>query len=80
MEQLRLLASPHVKEVRGRGLLIGVELHPEAGPARKYCLKLKELGVLCKDTHGQVMRLAPPLVVAKSSLDFALEQLAIVLA
>ncbi len=79
MERLHELGSPHVREVRGRGLLIGVELHERSGPARPYCEALKELGVLCKDTHGQVIRFAPPLVVAREDLDFALEQVAKVL-
>ena len=59
-EQLRRLNSPRVKEVRGKGLLIGVEIKEEYGPARGYCEKLMELGILCKETRRQVIRLAPP--------------------
>jgi ornithine--oxo-acid transaminase len=79
MERLHELGSPHVREVRGRGLLIGVELHVASGPARAYCEQLKELGVLCKDTHGQVIRFAPPLVIERDDIDFALEQVSKVL-
>lgn len=79
MERLHELGSPHVREVRGRGLLIGVELHVASGPARPYCEQLKELGVLCKDTHGQVIRFAPPLVIERDEIDFALEQVGKVL-
>lgn len=80
MAGLRALGSPHVREVRGRGLLVGVELHEESGPARPYCEALMERGVLCKDTHGQVIRFAPPLVIDRETIDFALEQVAGVLA
>lgn len=79
-ERLRALGSPHVKEVRGRGLLIGVELHASSGPARPFCERLKGLGVLCKDTHGQVIRFAPPLVITRADIDHALVAVAKVLA
>lgn len=79
MERLHELGSRHMREVRGRGLLIGVELHVASGPARPYCEQLKELGVLCKDTHGQVIRFAPPLVIERDDIDFALEQVSKVL-
>ncbi len=77
--RLTALNSPHVREVRGRGLLIGVELHTSSGAARPYCERLSKLGVLCKDTHGQVIRFAPPLVIERDEIDFALEQVAKVL-
>jgi ornithine--oxo-acid transaminase len=77
---LRGLGSPRVKEVRGRGLLIGVELHADAGRARPYCERLMNLGVLCKDTHEQVIRFAPPLVIAEGDIDWALEHIRTVLA
>jgi ornithine--oxo-acid transaminase len=77
---LAAIGSPRVREIRGRGLLIGVELHTHAGPARPYCERLMELGVLCKDTHGQVIRFAPPLVITRPDIDFALERVASVLA
>ncbi len=71
MGALRALGSDKVREVRGKGLLIGVELRTEAGPARPYCERLMARGLLCKDTHGQVMRLAPPLVVSSEDVDLA---------
>jgi ornithine--oxo-acid transaminase len=77
--RLQRLESPHVKEVRGRGLFIGVELWPEAGGARRFCEALKERGLLCKETHEHVIRFAPPLVVKKEELDWALEQIEAVL-
>jgi ornithine--oxo-acid transaminase len=77
---LRAMDSPYVKEVRGRGLLIGVELTPEAGAARPFVNRLKERGVLAKDTHGTVIRFAPPLVIEQEEIDFALEQVRAVLA
>lgn len=77
--RLTALNSPYVREVRGRGLLIGVELHTSSGAARPYCERLSKLGVLCKDTHGQVIRFAPPLVIERDEIDFALEQVAKVL-
>jgi len=79
MGRLEEIGSPHVREVRGAGLLIGVELHTSSGPARPYCEALKERGVLCKDTHGQVIRFAPPLVIGKAEIDMAIEQVAAVL-
>jgi ornithine--oxo-acid transaminase len=80
MDRLKAMDAPLIKEIRGKGLLIGVELREEAGPARTYCERLKELGVLCKDIHGKVIRLAPPLVVTKDELDWALERIHTVLA
>lgn len=74
MEGLRHINTTLVKEVRGRGLMIALELVPEAGSARHYCEQLKELGVLCKDTHGQTIRIAPPLVITKSEVNWALER------
>ncbi len=71
-EQLSEIPSPHVKEVRGRGLLIGVELKPEAGGARRFCEALKTKGILAKETHDNVIRFAPPLVIDKETIDWAL--------
>ena len=62
----------HVKEVRGRGLLIGVELHESAGGARRFCVALQEKGILAKETHDNVIRFAPPLVIDKETIDWAL--------
>ena len=75
MEQLCEIPSPHVKEVRGKGLLIGVELKPSAGGARRFCVKLAELGILAKETHEHVIRFAPPLVITKDILDWALPRI-----
>jgi ornithine--oxo-acid transaminase len=73
-DKLKAIGSKHVKEIRGKGLFIGVELKPEAGGARKYCEGLKNLGVLCKETHENVIRFAPPLVIKKEEIDWAVEQ------
>ena len=72
MEELKKIKHPSIKEVRGRGLFIGVELTEEARP---YCEKLKELGLLCKETHDKVIRFAPPLVITKEEVDWALERI-----
>ncbi|HJR57754.1 MAG TPA: ornithine--oxo-acid transaminase [Vicinamibacterales bacterium] len=77
LERLRALRSDAIREVRGRGLWIGIELD---GPARPYCERLKDAGVLCKETHGTVIRLAPPLVITREEIDWALARLASVLA
>jgi ornithine--oxo-acid transaminase len=72
IEQLSEIPSPHIKEVRGKGLLIGVELKPEAGGARRFCEVLKAKGILAKETHDNVIRFAPPLVIDKETIDWAL--------
>ena len=72
VEQLAEIPSPHVKEVRGRGLLIGVELKPEAGGARRFCEAMQSRGILAKETHENVIRFAPPLVIDKATIDWAL--------
>ena len=72
VEQLCEIPSPHVKEVRGRGLLIGVELKPEAKGARRFCEALQKKGILAKETHDNVIRFAPPLVIDKETIDWAL--------
>ncbi len=71
-EQLAEIPSPHVKEVRGKGMLIGVELKASAGGARRFCEALQDRGILCKETHETVIRFAPPLVIDKDTLDWAL--------
>jgi ornithine--oxo-acid transaminase len=76
---LQRIESPHIKEVRGKGLMIGVELHPEAGGARRFCEALMARGVLCKETHQHVIRFAPPLVIKKDEIDWALEHVEAVL-
>ena len=72
---LRSIPSPHVKEVRGKGLMIGVELYPDAGGARRYCERLAQVGLLCKETHENVIRFAPPLVIRAHEVDWALERI-----
>lgn len=72
MGKLREINHPSVKEVRGRGLFIGMELTEAARP---YCEKLKELGLLCKETHDTVIRFAPPLIISKDELDWAIERI-----
>jgi len=74
MAGLAALKSGAVKAVRGRGLMIAVELHPEAGGARRFCQALQGLGVLCKETHEHTIRIAPPLVITPAQVDWALEQ------
>ncbi len=75
LDRLRNLDSPHVAEVRGRGLWIGIELRPEAGGARRFCEALQGMGVLCKETHEHVIRVAPPLVISREELDWAIERI-----
>ena len=75
MDRLRAISSPHVKEVRGKGLWIGIELHREAGGARRFCEALQKLGLLCKETHDHVIRIAPPLTITKGEIDWAVERL-----
>jgi ornithine--oxo-acid transaminase len=76
IEELRKLSLPYVSEIRGRGLLIGIELDR---PARPFCEALKAEGVLCKETHEMVIRIAPPLIASKDDLQWALERLSRVL-
>ncbi len=78
-EKLTAVGSPHVKEVRGKGLFIGVELNPEAKGARRFCEALMKKGLLCKETHDNVIRFAPPLVITKEEIDWAMERISEVL-
>jgi ornithine--oxo-acid transaminase len=75
LTQLKTIDSPFIKEVRGKGLLIGVELLPEAGGARSFCERLKTKGLLCKETHENVIRFAPPLVITEAQIDWAMERI-----
>jgi len=79
MEKLRRIDSKHVKEVRGVGLWIGIELHHEAGGARRFCEALQHEGLLCKETHDHVIRIAPPLTIKKEEIDWAVDRLGKVL-
>ncbi|MFQ5590235.1 MAG: ornithine--oxo-acid transaminase [Phycisphaerae bacterium] len=78
--RLREIRTDKVKEIRGRGLWVGIEFHASAGVARDYCERLMHEGLLCKDTHKQTMRLAPPLCITKEELDWAIHRLEKVLA
>ncbi|MCX6572433.1 MAG: ornithine--oxo-acid transaminase [Candidatus Aminicenantes bacterium] len=75
LEKLHKVRSRHIKEVRGRGLLIGVELHPAAGGARRFCEELMKEGLLCKETHDNVIRFAPPLIIREKDLNWALKRI-----
>jgi ornithine--oxo-acid transaminase len=76
MDRLREIDSPHIELVRGKGLMIGVVIREESGPARPFCEALMERGILAKETHHQVIRFAPPLVVSREELDEALPAIA----
>lgn len=73
MARLQEINSPHVRLVRGKGLLIGVVLKPEAGGARRFCEALKTRGILCKETHEHIIRFAPPLVIEKQEIDWTVD-------
>jgi ornithine--oxo-acid transaminase len=74
-EQLAEIPSPHIKEVRGKGLLIGVELKQSAGGARRFCEALMEQNILAKETHQNVIRFAPPLIIDQAAIDWALPRI-----
>lgn len=76
MTQLRTIKSDLIREVRGRGLMVAIELQSHAGGAYKYCERLRDKGLLAKDTHVNTLRLAPPLLIKRSEIDFACEVLA----
>jgi ornithine--oxo-acid transaminase len=78
-QRLENLKTDKVQEIRCIGLWAGVQLRPEAGGARQYCYALKDRGMLCKDTHVRTIRLAPPLVITKEQIDWAVDQLEAVL-
>jgi ornithine--oxo-acid transaminase len=72
LEQLKTIQSPELKEVRGKGMWIGIEMK---GKARPYCEALKELGILCKETHDHVIRIAPPLTITREEIDWAVKRI-----
>jgi len=74
-EQLRSIRTDKIEEIRARGLWVGIEFKKEAGLARTYCERLMQEGLLCKDTHAQTMRLAPPLCITRDELEWALARL-----
>ncbi|HEK85640.1 MAG: ornithine--oxo-acid transaminase [Candidatus Saccharicenans sp.] len=75
IQKLKSIKSRHIKEVRGQGLLIGVELWPQAGGARRFCEELMKEGLLCKETHDNVIRFAPPLIISQRELDWAFKRI-----
>jgi ornithine--oxo-acid transaminase len=75
MEKLRAISSPHVKKIRGKGLWIGIVLKDEAGGARRFCEALQKDGLLCKETHETVIRVAPPLTISEQEIDWAVEKI-----
>jgi ornithine--oxo-acid transaminase len=79
LSNLAKIRSPQIKEVRGKGLMLAVELLPAAGGARKYCETLMSMGLLCKETHENTIRFAPPLVITREEIDWALERIETVL-
>jgi ornithine--oxo-acid transaminase len=79
LSNLSKIRAPHIKEVRGRGLMLAVELMPDAGGARKYCERLMAQGLLCKETHENTIRFAPPLVITREEIDWALQRIETVL-
>jgi len=74
-QKLAGIKSPYVREIRGKGLMIGVELHHDAGGARPFCEKLMTKGLLCKETHEHVIRFAPPLVITEQEIDWAIDRI-----
>ena len=74
LEKLKTIKNQYIKEVRGKGLLIGIELYPEAGGARRFCEALEEEGLLCKETRDNVIRFAPPLVIKQKELSWAFKK------
>jgi ornithine--oxo-acid transaminase len=79
LSNLTKIPAQKIKQVRGKGLMLAVELNPDAGGARKYCESLMKRGLLCKETHENTIRIAPPLVITKEEIDWALERIESVL-
>ena len=75
MSELKKINSPYIQQIRGKGLLIGVVLKDDAGGARRFCEALQNKNILCKETHENVIRFAPPLVIKKEGIDWALERI-----
>jgi ornithine--oxo-acid transaminase len=76
---LKKIQNPFIKDIRGRGLMMAMEMSPDAGGARKYCLKLAQKGILCKETHENTIRFAPPLVIKKGEVDWAIDRIGVVM-
>ena len=79
LSNLAGIQAPHIKTVRGRGLMLAVEMTDDAGGARQYCEQLMAKGLLCKETHENTIRFAPPLVITQEEIDWALERIEAVL-
>jgi ornithine--oxo-acid transaminase len=75
MDLLLSIDTKYIKEIRGRGLWVGIELKREAGGARRFCEALMEEGLLCKETHEHVIRLAPPLIITKEEINWAFSKI-----
>jgi ornithine--oxo-acid transaminase len=75
IDKLKAIDHANIKEIRGRGLWIGLQLNSEAGGARRYCEALQAKGLLCKETHVDTIRLAPPLCITRKELDWAFERI-----
>jgi len=75
LERLQAIESKHGKEIRGRGLWIAIELNDDAGGARRFCEALQDEGLLCKETHATVIRVAPPLMIGRDEIDWAAERI-----
>ena len=75
LDGLRAIRSNKIRDVRGRGLMLAVDFHPEVGGARQFCEALKDEGILCKETHEDTIRFAPPLVITRDQVDWALERI-----
>lgn len=80
LERLKDMKSKHITAIRGRGLMIGIDIDPAAGTGKDFCKKLLHEGVMCKDTHVQTIRLAPPLIISKADLDLGLQRISKVFA
>jgi ornithine--oxo-acid transaminase len=74
LNKLRTIKSKYIKEVRGKGLLVGIELKHEAGGARRFCEALAKEGLLCKETHENVIRFAPPLIIKQKDISWAFKR------
>jgi len=79
LSKLSQIKNPYIKEVRGKGLMLAVEFIPEAGGARRYCEALMTQGLLCKETHDNIIRFAPPLVITRKEIDWAMDRIEAVL-
>ncbi|MGH8399318.1 MAG: aminotransferase class III-fold pyridoxal phosphate-dependent enzyme, partial [Gammaproteobacteria bacterium] len=79
LQKLRMLKSPLIKELRGKGLFIGIEFDPRQASAREVCEHLMAHGILSKETHETVVRLAPPLIITREQIDWAVERIELVL-